>query len=252
MKINTLWRLALLGGMLGGPLPPAGAEPSGGMALTARIQALTCVLALSVEDGGTALNWQVGLMVRPDGSARVVDGLATLRRQVVVSFQNPGWQQLNPLTGGAVDCTSAQSGVAISFTARDTPATLNQPHKDARMGLIPAAGAAASGARPRYFEYYVTYAPAAMQAAAGSAMTLAPPPDGGQYRDEQVMPLHGVIGASELRLMFRPEADPAHRLGRYPFNVWLKSRYSDPGTAPRADAQDNRYLSSLTVTASWR
>ncbi|QNK33147.1 hypothetical protein HF675_03510 [Serratia sp. JUb9] len=246
-----VWRWALLGGVLCSFLPPAGAEQARGVAAKAKIQALTCVLTLSVDGGEQALNWRAGLTVRPDGSTRVVGGPSALRRQVVVAFQNPEWHQVDPMTGEPVDCSSARNGVGISFAARDTPLTLNQPHKDARMGLIPAATPATPGETSGYFEYYVTYVPSVMQAAAGSDLLLEQPPDSAQYRNEQVMPLHGLGDSGEMRLMFRPGAAPAHKLGRYPFNVWLEDNYTDPQTAPRADMEDNRYLSSLTVTATW-
>ncbi|HBO23143.1 hypothetical protein [Providencia sp.] len=223
----------------GGLLIIACSFPAQSTQVSARIKAVTCVMSLSLDSRGTDISWNVGITTRPNNTVSVAGSAGILKRKVVLGFSDPGFVQIDPITGKNFDCTKATGGMRFLFEAKDKPDV-----GDFRAGTIPDVNTGA-----RYFEYFVTYNASELKAATGGvSTTLALPFSAGQFRGEDVMPLTGNPLTDALKLNF---TGGEGTLGKYPFYVWLVNDYQNPVTAPTIQTPINKYTSSITITATY-
>ena len=215
------------------------AFPSHSTQVSARIKAVTCVMSLTLDTASTDILWNVGLTLRSDNTSGVAGGVGILKRKVTLGFNDPGYIQVDPITGQNFECEKATGGMSFLFTAKDIPTS-----GDLRAGAIPDVNTG-----ERYFTYFVTYKPTELtRATTGTSTTLTLPSSAGQYNGEEVMPLTGNRLTDTLKLNF---TEGVGTLGSYPFYVWLVDNYPDPATAPNIQAPINAYKSSMTVTATY-
>lgn len=212
--------------------------PAQSAQVSARIKSVTCVMSLTLDIPGSEIMWNVGLITRSDNTSSVVGGAEILKRKVVIVFSNPDLNQLDPVSGGKVECTKAKGGLSLLFKAKDSPIS-----GDLSAGAIPDVNTG-----DHYFEYFVTYRTNELKnATSGMATTIIPPSSGKQYKGEDVMPLSGNQLSDLLKIKFTGDGI----LGQYPFYIWLVDEYRNPATAPIIQTTVNKYSSSLTITATY-
>lgn len=231
LKINKVRKLFLtvgLGSVFFAHFPASASEVS------ARIKAITCVMSLTAYD----IKWNVGIITRADNTVNVLDNSNLLKRKVLLEFSDPGYDQMDPITGEKFECTKANEGFRLVFKAKDRPTA-----GDIAAGAIPDVNTG-----ERYFEYYVTYNYRELSYIQGTQLnTYGTTP---KYKNQDAVPLTGIPSIDYLEI-YNKTGYKGITLGSYPFYVWLVDSYQNPNTSPTIQSPNNSYKSSITITATY-